>query len=250
MGKDKRQTTTTRLDPNSQAYQDQIRGRAQAAAGSILQNPNAMFLGPDERPISEQIAQFMNPYTQSVIGNLGTEFDRLRQQATVGANQAATRANAFGSSRHDVLQAERLAALDRAQMQQVGGLLSGQFNAAMQQGLQHSEYMRALRERQAQEPLFRQQMAQQFLQGGLGPTGQTMTQVTPGNLVGDIAGLGLMAAGAFTGNPAAVARGAMSTYGAAPGGGVVNPTLGSVFDPAYQRKFMQGLPDIPRPAGY
>lgn len=141
----------------------------------------------------------MDPYLDEVIGGVRGEFDHLRAGASRDAAQAATRAGAFGSSRHGVLEGTRLGELDRAQASQVGGLLSSGFRDALGRGLEYSEYQRALRERKAQEPLFRQQQRLNFLTQGMGPTGSVTESVQPGNLVGDIAGLGLMGLGLATG---------------------------------------------------
>jgi len=211
MGKDKTQTTTQTLDPSSQRFVDQMRSQAQGSSNAI-QNMGPLFAGADQRSIQEQMAPFMNPYIQQVIGGLGEQFDTLRAGARTQGSQAATAAGAFNSSRHGVAEGVRLGEIDRAQGQQVGGLLSNQFNSALSTGLQHSEYQRALRERQLQEPLFRRQMQQQFMQGGLGPTGGTSTSVQPGNLMGDIAGAGLI--GLSMMNPAAgIAAGAFGGGG-------------------------------------
>lgn len=206
MGKGKTQTQTQSLDPASQGHVNRTRQAGVSAYNQILNQPGSFFAGADPRTIAQQIRPFMNPYTEQVIGGLGNQFDRLRKQATVGTNQDATFSGAFNSARHGVAEGERLSALDRAQAEQVGGFLSNQFNTAMSQGLQHSEYLRALRERQLQEPLFRQQQANPFLSGTLGPTGETQTTTTPGNFWGDVAGLGLMGASLFAGGPAAAAN--------------------------------------------
>lgn len=198
MGKDKKQTQTTTVDPASQGHIDAMRRAGIAGAGAL---GGPLVAGADQRSIAEQIAPFMNPFTQQVIAGLGSHFDRRRAQASTGASQGATAAGAFGGSRHGVLEAERLAALDRAQMEQVGGLLTQQFDKAVEQGREHSEYLRALRERQMQEPYMRAIMQQQLLGGSLGPTGTTQTKTEYGNLLGDIAGLGLMGAGMFMGGP-------------------------------------------------
>jgi len=222
--KDKKQTQTQRLDPSSQGHVNRMRRAGTGAAADIMNAPGSFFAGADTRPISQQIEPFMNPYIDQVIGGLGSHFDRLRQQAIVGANQSATQAGAFNSARHGIAQAERLGALDQQQAQQVGGLLSGQFNTAMQQGLQHSEYLRALRERQLQEPIFRRQLEQQFLAGSYGgPTGSTQESITPGNFWADVAGLGLTAAGLFAGGPAGLT--AAQSMLARPGVGVTGTPM-------------------------
>jgi hypothetical protein len=76
-------------------------------------------------------AQFMNPYQQQVMGAMGSEYDRMRNQASLGANDDATRAGAFGGDRHALMVGERQGALDRAQMSDTANLLYGGFNDAM-----------------------------------------------------------------------------------------------------------------------
>jgi len=240
MGKDKRQTQTTTLDPRSERFIQGQRQAAQEAGRVATDTPGQFFLGPDSRSIAEQIAPFMDPYLDQVIGGVRGEFDNLRAGASRDAAQAATRAGAFRSSRHGALEGARLGELDRAQASQVGGLLSSGFQNALSQGLNYSEYQRALRERQAQEPLFRQRQRLGFLTGGLGPTGSTTTQTQHGNLVGDIAGAGLIGAGFLAGGPAGAAAASglggdgggnpLTGFGQAPAG-----FSGSIFDPRSAR---------------
>ena len=222
MGKDKRQTTTTTLDPASQQFVDRSRTQATGAADVALNTPGSFVEGADQRSIQEMIEQFLNPFTDQVIGGVNTQFDRLRSGASQTATEAAIRAGAFGGSRHGVVEGTRLAELDRSQMDITGGLLSNQFNDAVGAGLTFSEYQRALRERQLRERLFRQQAAQGFLQQGLGPTGSVSESVEPGNLIGDLAGGALLVAGAASGNPGLIAGGAQQFTG----GGGAGPTPG------------------------
>jgi len=217
MGKDKKQTTTQRLDPASQGHVDATRRQATSAADIALNQPGSFFEGADPRSIQDQINQFLNPFTESVIGGVNQQFDQARGAATRATNQGAAAAGAFGGARHGVTEGTRLSNLDRDQAGVVGGILSNQFNTAVGQGLQFSEYQRALRERQRQEPLFRNQAAQGFFTGGLGPVGGTTEQVTPGNLVGDLAGVALTGAGFLAGGPAGAA-GAQALQGGGGGG--------------------------------
>ncbi len=195
MAKGGQQTTqTTGLDPRSQAFVDRTRAQAGTGASTALNTPGSFFLGPDTRSIQEQIAPFLNPFISDVVGGVRGEFDVLRDQARNRTSQQAIQAGAFGGSRQGVAEGVRLGELDRAQTSQVGNLLSSGFQSALGTGLQQSEQNRQLRERQAQEPLFRQMQALQFLLQGLGPTGQTQTTTEPGgSTFGTIAGLGLTA---------------------------------------------------------
>ena len=213
MGKDKTQTTTQTVDPASQGHIDAMRRAGMEASQQFLNQPGSFFQGADTRSISQQIAPFMNPYMDQVLGGLGDKFAHLRKQASTSASQGASAHGAFNSARHGVLEAERLSGLDRAETETVGGLLSNQFNTAVNQGLQYSEYQRALKERQLQEPIFRHRLNMEALGNTLGPYGTTTEQVQEGDLLRDISGLVLMAAGAKTKNPGLVTAGAEQTQG-------------------------------------
>lgn len=194
MGKGSRQgpTQSTGLNPRDQQYQDLIRQRAQQAAG-VAQNTGQLFIGPDQRPVGEQIAPYLNPYLDQVVGGVQSDFDRLRGQTLTAANQDATKAGAFGGSRSGVLAGTRLGEVDRAEANTLGQLRSQGFQNAMGVGLQQNELNRQLMERQAQEPLFRQQQALNFLNLGMGPMGQQSTRTDPRNPFGSALG------GAMTG---------------------------------------------------
>lgn len=225
LGLDNRTTTTTSaLDPASQKYVDAMRAQAQGGANMVLAGPNAAgggglfggmlgqmnqmqrggapggsswFTGPQQMSVGDQAAQFMNPYMSNVVGAVQGQYDQLRNQASMGANQQATQANAFGGSRHAVMQGARLGQLDQGQAGTIAGLLHGGYQNALGQGTAYAEHQRQLQQQQLQEPLWRQQQAQQIYQGGMGPTGQTMTQTSPGgSLLGMGAGLAQMAYGA------------------------------------------------------
>ncbi len=206
MGKDQTQTTTQTqgLDPASQRFLNESRRQAGAGANVALNNPSDFFLGADPRSVSDIIQPFMDPFQNQVIDATRAEFDVLRDRAVGGAggtNQQAQTAGAFGGSRHGVAEGLRLSELDRAQTSQISGLLSQNFQQAVSNGIPFNDRQRALEQQKAQEPLFRQQQAQNFRNMGLGPVGQTSTttQTREGSLLGDIAGAGQIAAGLFTG---------------------------------------------------
>lgn len=235
MGKDKKQTTTQRLDPASQGFVDQQRRQATSAADVALNQPGSFFAGPaDISTILANTQQFLNPYTEQVIGGVNQQYDQLRAGATRASNQAAAHAGSFGGSRHGVMEGQAYGELGRAQAQQVGGLLSEQFNEALLRGNEFTEYQRALRERKLQEPLFRNQAAQGFYNAGLGPVGGTTEQVTPGNLVGDIFGAGLTIAGGMMGGPGGAAAASKFAGGGGGGGGFTPP---SFFQPPNYNQF-------------
>ena len=152
-------------------YVDETRNMAGGLAQGVLNNPGSYFLGPDQRSVGEQASQFFNPYQSHVIDALGEQYDTLRSRAGMNENAGATLAGAFGGDRHQLQLGARMGELDAAQMGQVANLLHGGYQSAVTQGLQYSEYQRALRERQAQEPIYRAQTALGLRGQGMGPTG-------------------------------------------------------------------------------
>lgn len=164
--------------------------------GPVGGTPDSWFVGPDQRPIGEQVEPFLNPYIDNVVNAARREYDHLRGRARMATNDAATAAGAFGGSRHGVAEAVRLAELDRSQAGQVAGLHHQGYQSALQTALPYNEHVRQLRERLRQEPLFRQQQAMGFLNLGLGPVGIGSSQVVqqPGG-----SALGAAASGASIG---------------------------------------------------
>ena len=198
------QTVTTAPDPKSQGFVDQMRGMATSAAGTAMAPPpGGWFAGP---LTGQDISAAMDPYLQQVIGGVRGEFDHLRGQANVGANQDATMAGAFGGSRHGIMQGTRLGELDRAQTSQIGGLLSQGYG----QAINLAEMQRQQRERQMQSPLFGAQQGLNFMNLGMGPMGQSVTTPMNKNPLGSAAGgalTGLAAGGTKFGIPGAVIGG-------------------------------------------
>lgn len=204
--RNRQQTMTQGIDPASQRYVNQMRNQGMQGANVATGHPGQFFLGSEA---AGSIQDHMNPYLQGVIDPMRAEFDLLRGQAQTGVAQEATQAGAFGGSRHGVAQGTRLGQLDQAQAMQMGQMMHGAFGQAQAA----REHERALMERQAMEPLFRQQQALQFMQGGLGPVGQNVTQTQPGQSF-----LQGAAGGALTG------FGAGGPWGALAGG-----LLGGIF---------------------
>ena len=77
-----------------------VYGQAAGAYNAALQGPN--------------IGQFMNPYTSEVIGRTGMDMARQAQMAQNTLGAEATRAGAFGGSRHGVAQGTMLGDYGRA----------------------------------------------------------------------------------------------------------------------------------------
>lgn len=157
-------TQVSGVDAASQAYIDQMRQQALGSLGGI--SASNFYASPDQ--INAITQQIQNPYTQQVLGGIGQEYDRLRQQAAVDTAQGATLAGAYGGSRHGVAEGERLGALDRAQTQQQGQVLSDSYNRALSMAA-------PIAQQQAGAPVSAMQAQQQILQGGLGPTGTSTT---------------------------------------------------------------------------
>lgn len=82
------------------------------------------------------LSPYMNPYTQNVIGGLQREAARGMQ---IGANQLgtqATRAGAFGGSRHGIAQGQMMGDIMRGVNQQTGQLMQSGFQNAQQMAQQ------------------------------------------------------------------------------------------------------------------
>jgi hypothetical protein len=174
-------TQTTTLDPRSERFLQSMRGTARSAAATALGDPNkSFFTGQFTQTPEEMASPFFNPFQERVVGGVQSAFDRLRDQSATNVSQAATAGGAFGGSRHGVAQGIRAGELDRAEGQQIGGLLQSGFQNALGMGLNFAERQRQLREQQLQEPLFRQQNALNFMNLGMGPVGQTQTLTEPG----------------------------------------------------------------------
>jgi hypothetical protein len=75
--------------------------------------------------------QFMNPYQQQVMDQMTRQFGVQNQMTEQQMNDAATRAGAFGGSRHGVATGVALGENARNQAMQTAGLLSQGFEGAM-----------------------------------------------------------------------------------------------------------------------
>jgi hypothetical protein len=216
-------TTSRGLDPASQAYLDRIRRQSQQGASLALQGPqqnlgmggvfgaaanraagqnaqypgqvpgpqpNSWFTGPQQMSIGDQASLFYNPYQQNVIDATKGQFDQLRNEALNATNQQATLGGAYGGSRQAVLAGSRLGQLDLGQANTIANLQHQGYQNALQQGTAYTEQQRQLQQQQMMEPLWRQQQAQQFMNLGMGPVGQTITETQPGgSQLGTAAGL-------------------------------------------------------------
>jgi len=211
-------TTTTTVDPASQNFINRQREQAEQAA-RVATGGGPFFTGPLTQTPAEMAEAFFNPFQEQVVGGVRGEFDFLRDQASTRAAQDATAQGAFGGSRAAISEGARLGSLDRAQTSQIAELLRGGFDTAQSRGTQFAEHQRQLRQQQMQEPLFRQQQALNFMNMGMGPTGQVQTtQPDRGSRTGRA--LGGAASGALAGS-------AFGPIGAGVGGGI--GLLGGLF---------------------
>ncbi|MDR7461746.1 MAG: hypothetical protein QN204_04915 [Armatimonadota bacterium] len=205
MSKKTRTTTSQVPDPASQQYLDRLRQAGISAYSGLMSGP-PLVEGPDPRPIQDQMAPFWDPYLRDVVGALRAEYDRARGVARAQATTGAIQAGAYGGSRHGVAEGARLAELDRAELSQIGGLLSQGFQSALAQGLGYSEYLRSLRERARQEPLMRAEAGLGLLGGALGPVGSVATEEQRSSPWGTLLGAGLLALGLRSPRAAAAAQ--------------------------------------------
>jgi hypothetical protein len=81
---------------------------------------------------STNLSPYLNPYTQNVIGGLQTEANRAMQMGSNQLGTAATRAGAFGGSRHGIAEGQMMGDIQRGLNQQTGQLLQSGFQNAQQ----------------------------------------------------------------------------------------------------------------------
>ena len=211
--------TTVTADPASQEFIDAQRRQAQRGAGIATGNSpfgignESFFTGPLTQTPGQLAQPFFDPFQEQVIGGVRKEFDFLRNQATARTAGQATSAGAGLGGRSAVLEGTRLGALDRAQTSQISGLLSGGFQNALTQGVQFGQDQQQLEAQQLMEPLFRERQAQQFLNLGLGPVGQTQTEFGQRPSVFGSAAGGALTGFGVGGSPGALIGGGLGLLG-------------------------------------
>lgn len=159
------QTTSMTPDDFGQMARQQVWNRATAAANQPYQqyngqrvagaNPmtmrglNGAFDAINQfqnfKPgtfLDGDIGAYQNPFQDQVIAGVQGDFDRIRQQTMGSVDDAATRARAFGGSRHGVATGTALADVGRAEAAQLAGLRQAGFNDAA--GRMQSDQDRAL----------------------------------------------------------------------------------------------------------
>ena len=166
MGKDAKEEVvtesqgTSRIDPASQAYLDQVREQAQAGSQAILDsgpltagidNPEftagvdalkalvdpATFEAMMDKVGSAggsgvnfefenldlgRIQEFLNPYLEEVVGGVQRDTDIQREAVRSRAASAATAAKAFGGNRAALLETQGLEDVNRNELRQLGQL--------------------------------------------------------------------------------------------------------------------------------
>lgn len=239
-------TQTNQFDPATQAAID----RARAGAGNVadIAGQGNFFLGGETRSPTELAQPFSDPFTGQVIDASKREFQVARDRAIGGAggiNQQATAAGAFGGSRQGVAEGVRLGEIDRAEQSQIAGLLSQNFNQAIDRGVSFADRQRSLDQQKSLGPLAQAQIASQSLNLGIGPTSgtQTITEAKEGGGPGflqNVAGIGLSAAGlGLFGTAADVAGDVLGSSRRRPDAGTIPG-----FNPTGQFGLPTGLPPI------
>ena len=123
------QSGTTGVDAATQAKIDEIYRAAQASGGAM---PSGVTQGMDALTGNRDAArQFMNPYQDQVIDAINKQYGVGNEMALRTTNDAATRAGAFGGSRHGIAEGTALAENARNRDSQVAGLLGQGFEGAM-----------------------------------------------------------------------------------------------------------------------
>lgn len=131
------------------AGQQNVYGQAAGAYNQALQGPN--------------IAQFMNPYTTDVIGRTGMDMARQAQMAQNTLGAEATRAGAFGGSRHGVAQGTMLGDYGRA----FGDIAAQQRQQGFNTALSAAQGQQSMLSQLANQGFnFGQQISQQQMQQG------------------------------------------------------------------------------------
>lgn len=160
-------------------------------AGNVSQTSANLF---NQAAAGPNIGQFMNPYTSMVTGQALQDLNRQRQMAVNETGAAATRAGAFGGSRHGVAEAltntgfAQQGANMFANLQQQGfntALNAAQNQQNIQSGLagQGFGFAQSIADRQAQQGMAQQALNQALIDAAKGQhtgfTGAPTTALQP-----------------------------------------------------------------------
>jgi len=153
------------------------------------------------------IAQLMNPYTQSVIGQSQAQFGGTADQIAQAANENAASQGAFGGSRAAVAQGQALGTAAQGQQQTIAGLEQSGYQQAQNQatnlanlGIASDQGLQGQGAYQQQILTAQQQNAYNLLHNSVTgiPGASTTTQTSQPGLAQDIGGV-LSAGGLLSG---------------------------------------------------
>jgi len=114
--------------------------RGQFAAAQQAQNLAAAGTLQNAQPIGQQqIQQYMNPYSNLVLGQQLEEMNRQAQMQQQGLNAQAVRAGAFGGSRQGIAQQELNRNLMQTQNQAIAQSLQGGYGQALSTAQQQQQ---------------------------------------------------------------------------------------------------------------
>lgn len=266
-----KETVTTGVDPVTAARQKEVWERSQQVANQ----PYNQYQGQSVAGVSDlstggaqhfqdamranqygaaamggdaaAMGRFFNPFEQGVIDQTSQQYDRLRNQAALGSNDAATAGGGFGGDRHALMVGERQGALDRGEGETLAQLryqgwndaqnqanISANFGmGAANQAFNAGDYFRNVQqqgltnaENKFNEARDWDQGRLGILQSGVGTPGTSTTQPKKGGgLFGGLLGAaatiggGLLGGpvGAKVGNAVAGSGGSDAMYGQTPG---------------------------------
>lgn len=110
-------------------------------APNIYQTSANLF---NQAAAGPNIGQFYNPYTTDVIDQSMADLERQRQTQINATGAAASRAGAFGGSRHGVAEAQTNLGFGQQGAQMASGLRQQGFNTALQAAQQNQQNQSAL----------------------------------------------------------------------------------------------------------
>lgn len=135
---------STTVDPQTMAWMQQIMAAAQQAGNagpsSLVTGAtdyNSAMTGAGQKGLAAlsgdagAARDLMNPYQGQVIDAANAQWNNADQHTMSAMNDAATKANAFGGSRHGVATGVALGENNRNRMGQISGLLNSGYEGAM-----------------------------------------------------------------------------------------------------------------------
>ena len=124
---------------------------------------------------------FENPYQDEVIGGVQKDFDRQRTMLGNRVNDLATKARAFGGSRHAVLEGEGLRDIGDNEGRTIGGLRYTGFNDAMDRATTERNKRLGIRQEEINAGRYRFDEAQNFGWNQLAKLGNVVNGVPAGS---------------------------------------------------------------------